>query len=65
MKQWQMRTEDKCPCCHQPEEGKNNITQCQEEEATERWETSLQQLNDWLQTQQTEPGIWEEIITGL
>jgi len=49
MKRWQMQTEDKCPQCHQLEEGKDHITQCQVKEATEQWKTSLQQLDDWLQ----------------
>jgi len=65
MKQWQMRTEDKCPRCQQLVEGKDHITQCQAEEANECWETSLQQLDDWLQTQQTEAGIRHKLISGL
>jgi len=65
MKRWQMQTEDKCPRCHQLEEGKDHITQCQVKEATKLWETSLQQLDDWLQTIQTEAGIRQELILGL
>jgi len=46
-------------------EGKDHITQCQAKEATEQWETSLQQLDEWLQTQQREAGIRQELILGL
>jgi len=65
MKQWNLRMTNQCPCCQQPAEGKDHLTQCQAMGAKEQWETLLQTLEDWMQTQQTEPGIRQEIIDGL
>jgi len=57
---WKLQTEDKCPRCQQPAEGKNHISQCQEMAAVKRWETSLQKLDDLRQTEQMEPRIQQE-----
>ncbi len=65
MKQWNLQTADQCPRCQQPAEGKDHITQCQATGAKEQWETVLQTLEDWIQTQQTEPEIQQETIEGL
>ncbi len=60
-----MQTEDKCPQCQQPAEGKGHITQCQAEDALVQWEMLLQQLDNWLQVQQMEAGIRHKLISGL
>jgi len=65
MKQWNLQMEDKCPRCHKLAEGRNHLTQCQAIGAQEQWETSLQKLEDWMHTEQTDPNIKMEIITGL
>jgi len=45
--------------------GEDHLIQCQAQGAKEQLETSLQTLDDWMQTQQTEPGIQQEIMDGL
>jgi len=65
MKRWNLRTDNQCPRCHQPSKGKNHLTQYQATGAQEQWETTLQTLEDWLQTEQMEPSIKKEILDSL
>jgi len=44
---------------------KHHIFQCQAIKSKQQWETALQGLDDWLQVQNTHPGIRQEIIKGL
>jgi len=65
MTQWKLWTSAKCPRCPELNETKNHIFQCQATDSRQQWETALQGLDDWLQVQNTQPGLRQEIITGL
>jgi len=65
MKQWKLWEVDQCPRCHQQEESKEHITQCQNPETVEVWTKSLQMLDDWLQKSNTDPQLQKDLITGL
>jgi len=65
MVQWKQQTSAECPHCAHHQEDKQHILCCTQVEVTSRWTTSLQQLKDWLQQQQTEPLLVELLITGL
>ncbi len=62
---WKLRTCARCPRCPEPTKTKNHIFQCQATDSKQQWETALQGLDDWLQAQNTQPGLRQEIITGL
>jgi len=65
MKRWKIQTSAQCPWCTEPNETKHHIFQCQANESKQQWELALQGLDNWLQAQNTHPGIWQDIITGL
>jgi len=62
---WKLWTCVRCPRCLEPTETKNHIFQCQATDSKQQWETALQGLDDWLQAQNTQLGLRQEIITGL
>jgi len=65
MKQWKLQTEDKGPQCHQPNENKLHLNQCQDPSTIETWGLVLEKLDDWLKTNNTAPQLCQELIDGL
>ena len=55
----------KCPRCLQTEEDSEHITKCQGTGAPEQWKQSIEQLEKWMRTINTEKNIIRAVIQGL
>ena len=64
MKRWKQRDTAACPCCGMVEDAKH-VWLCQGEGADEVWRASLQSLDKWMESVDTDPDISATIIAFL
>ncbi len=62
---WKQHSFAACPQCGCTPEDKNHILTCQQEEATEKWEVALTNLEDWLKQEQSDPQLIIALLNGL
>ena len=65
MKIWKKRLIDNCPRCGAANETSTHILQCSSVDAKTTWEKSMQQLEEWMNTNSTCPHIKRLIIQTL
>jgi len=65
MLRWGLRSKAQCPCCSYPIEDKDHIFKCPAESAQTRWNQSLKELDQWMQSTRTHPQLRQDIINGL
>lgn len=61
-KQW---THSKCPRCSHAMEDSEHVTKCQGPGATEQWEKSIMELEEWMKKNKTDRNIIRAISQGL
>lgn len=65
MKLWKFWEHDKCPCCQEPGETTTHLIWCADSGMANRWEESLEELEEWMSEEETDPDIMECILTAL
>jgi len=65
MQQWHFRSSAQCLRCSEPQEDKPHIMACPAPVAWERWEKSFKALESWLQEENMERTICEQLMSYL
>ncbi len=61
MKRWKLRHDDSCPRCGLPEDAEH-VWSCHGEGADDVWENAIHDLEEWLNSKQTDPDIQHTIL---
>ena len=66
LKKWKFRTDAICPRCGHEDENPQHVVQCKHPEATERWNTKIRTLRNWMEIEaSTKPSLADAIIDRL
>jgi hypothetical protein len=64
MKRMKLRETDTCPKCEETETAEH-VWKCQQQETSDIWEASAQNLTNWMTDNNTHPHLAADIIAGL
>ena len=65
MTRWKMRYEGQCPFCYIPNEDRDHILQCDNENSKKVWIDTIAKFKNTLIKQQTKPNLLKAIINEL
>ena len=65
MKLWKKWPDSSCPRCGEAIEDSAHVWQCQETNFLDVWDKSIENLRQWMISNQTQPGIQAAICSGL
>jgi hypothetical protein len=62
---WQHQRHNSCPRCGMDKEDVEHVLRCQAPEATQTWDTAMNELEEWMKDNDAEPHMTEVICTSL
>ena len=65
MQQWNFWDHSRCPCCQHPCKDKVHLLICPSKDCWIAWEHSMDLLEEWMESIDTDPNIKEHLMTGL